>query len=332
MILLTGGLGYIGSNIAVQLLKLNYDIIIIDNLCNSKMTTLETIKSLSNNNNIIFYENNLEYDILENIFENHSINMVIHLAAYKSVNESITNPIKYYDNNIINSINLIKVMNKYYCKKIIFSSSAAVYGMGLEEHDCGCKEDNLLINIPNPYGKTKYMIEEFLRDVYNSDNSWNICILRYFNPIGSYNGYLGDNSTTNILPKIMDAAYNKSIFHIYGNDYCTVDGTCIRDYIHISDIANSHIIVMNKVLEQNSQFSVYNVGTGRGISVLELINIFMKVNNIVINYIFDERRIGDPESLFTCADKIKNEIGWKPENSIEDACISAWKCYIKERK
>lgn len=318
-ILITGGLGFIGSHIVVLLLQNNYDIIVIDNLSNSNKNVINDIKKIIDKD-FIFYDYDLmNINEIDRIFDIYKISSVIHLASLKSVNESIKNPLSYYNNNVTGFLNLLNTMKKYDCKKIIFSSSATVYGLIKYPVDEGTITGN---KISNPYGKTKYFIEEILFDLYNSDKSFSITILRYFNPIGAHeSGFIGENPKdmpNNIFPyllKVSSGEYDK--LNIFGSDYDTKDGTCIRDFIHVMDLAESHIIVLNLF---KVGLNIYNVGTGKGYSVLDLITTFEKVNNIKIKYEFAEKRKGDIDIVYANVDKIYKELKWKAKYSLEDMC------------
>jgi UDP-glucose 4-epimerase len=328
VILITGGLGYIGSHIAVELLNSNdnYTVIIIDNLENAKLDMVDTIKQNKinkNNNEILFYKIDMKnIDDIEKVFQKNKIDIVIHMAGYKSVNESIMEPILYYNNNLVTTLNLIYVMKQYNCKNIIFSSSATVYGNASVPY---YEVSTVGVGLTNPYGKTKYMQEEMLRDLYFSDNSWSIVILRYFNPISQKNKSLREKTNgipNNLFPYLVKV-HNKEmdVLNIYGNKYNTVDGTCVRDFIHVLDLADSHIqlcnyIVMNK--PDNIGLKTYNVGTGNGISVKQLIDAFEKENNTKLNYQFVGKREGDLEISYADVSLIYKEIGWKTKYGIKD--------------
>ena len=331
-ILVTGGCGFIGSHTCVELLKNNYNVIIIDNLVNSSEKTLDNIKRISENEKIIFYKRNLCNNI-DDIFENHNISFVIHFAGLKSVNESISNPLEYYYNNINSTLNLLHTMNKYKCYKMVFSSSATVYG--------NCKAplnetDKIGIGITNPYGQTKFMLEIILKDYCLSNSKFNIISLRYFNPIGAHpSGFLGENPNdmpNNLMPHILNVAYknmknvdcNKYLL-VFGNDYNTKDGTCIRDYIHVMDLAESHILAINKLNYTKLNYDSINIGLGKGTSVLELIKIFETVNNVKVPYKIANRRDGDIDISYCICDKSKTELNFKPKYSIYDMCKDAWK-------
>ncbi len=337
-ILVTGGLGYIGSHIVHQLLELDYSVIIIDNLSNCSAKKLSVLTSdLTNkfNNNLSFYQiDMLDYEKLLNIFENNKILGVIHLAGLKSVGESIGNPELYYTNNIVSTLNLIKCMEKYQVFNLIFSSSATVYG---NINQSPIKETDIIgQGITNPYGKTKYYQEEILRDLFVSDSRFNIIILRYFNPIGHLNINFKEEPNgipNNLFPYVVKV-HNGELekLTIFGSDYNTRDGTCIRDFIHVVDLADSHISSLKYLLDKNNmnnldnfdnldivqgEISVYNVGTGNGTTVLELINAYEKVNNVKINYEFGNRRNGDVEQVYADVNLINEKIGWKSKYTLE---------------
>jgi UDP-glucose 4-epimerase len=326
VILLTGGLGYIGSHIVVELLNSNdiYTVIVIDNLENASLNMVETIKQNSQNKNeFIFLEVDMKNNFdLNDIFKTYKIEVVIHLAGYKSVAQSIKNPILYYHNNLISTTNLITTMQNHNCKNIIFSSSATVYGSSIAPYN---ELSQVGIDISNPYGKTKYLQEEILRDLYASDSDWNIIILRYFNPISQRNESLKEKTKglpNNLFPYLLKV-HNKEIdiLSVYGNDYDTVDGTCIRDFIHVLDLADCHIQLCNHII-MNKPYGVgiktYNVGTGMGVSVKQLIDAFEKENNIKLNYRIVERREGDLPISYADTSLIYNEIGWKTKYTIKD--------------
>jgi UDP-glucose 4-epimerase len=324
-ILITGGLGYIGSHIAIQLLNysnISFNVIIIDNLSNSNMDKLDIIKkNIKNIQHLEFIEMDLiNNELIENLFNTYKIDIVIHLAGLKSVGDSVTNPLQYYHINLLTTINLLNVMKKYDCRNIIFSSSATVYGSSKSPY----KENMIVGNgITNPYGKTKHMQEEFLRDLYNSDNQWNIIILRYFNPISQQNMELKETPKgrpNNLFPYIVKV-HNKELplLEVYGNDYDTEDGTCIRDFIHIVDLAKGHLdSCMYIINNRNIDIKTYNLGNGVGISVKTLIDTFEKVNNTKINYKFVKRREGDIDICYADSSLAEKELGWKPVYNIND--------------
>ena len=327
--LITGGLGYIGSHICIELLSNNYNLIIIDNLSNSQIDKLENIKKFNKFNNQIFFFSidliNL-YELLNHIEKfiyqtNISIDIIIHLAGLKAVSESIDNPIKYYQNNLISTLNLIKLMELYGIKNIIFSSSSTVYGMGQVPY----KENSITgIGITNPYGRSKYIQEEILKDIGIANKDWNIIILRYFNPIAHFNmdfKEVPNGIPNNLFPyllKVYDGKLDE--LSIYGSDYLTRDGTCSRDFIHVIDLANAHLICCENIINKKIGLKIYNVGTGSDTTVLELINAFEKVNGIKLKYKFVNRRQGDLESSYSNVDLIFEELGWIAKYSIED-CV-----------
>lgn len=327
--LITGGLGYIGSHICIELLSNNYNLIIIDNLSNSQIDKLENIKKFNKfNNQIFFFSINLInlYELLNQIEKfiyqtNISIDIIIHLAGLKAVSESIDNPIKYYQNNLISTLNLIKLMELYGIKNIIFSSSSTVYGMGQVPY----KENSITgIGITNPYGRSKYIQEEILKDIGIANKDWNIIILRYFNPIAHFNmdfKEVPNGIPNNLFPyllKVYDGKLDE--LSIYGSDYLTRDGTCSRDFIHVIDLANAHLICCENIINKKIGLKIYNVGTGSDTTVLELINAFEKVNGIKLKYKFVNRRQGDLESSYSNVDLIFEELGWIAKYSIED-CV-----------
>jgi UDP-glucose 4-epimerase len=326
-ILITGGLGFIGSHICAQLLDLDYNIVIIDNLSNSDISVLNELKTIKTEGKIIFVKDNLNNMALASIFTTYYISYVIHLAGLKSVSESVNMSLLYYSNNVSETLILLNVMKLFNCKKIIFSSSATVYGNATypvtEISQTG-------IGITNPYGKTKYFLEEILKDLYISDNNWTITLLRYFNPIGAHNKYkLGDNPQgipNNLFPYILRVASGQyDMLEIFGNNYDTRDGTCIRDFIHVMDLADAHIKVFKHV--KIGKIHVYNVGTGIGTSVLELIKTFEEINKIKINYKFSNKRQGDIIEVYADVNKIKNDIGWQAQRNIKDMCQDGWNIY-----
>lgn len=326
-VLLTGGLGYIGAHIAVELLNLNdgenqYNVIIIDNFINSNIDKLENIKKfIKNSEKLVFFEiDMLDYKKLDNLFLNTKVDIFIHLAGLKSVNESINKPILYYENNLVSTINLIKVMEKYNCKNIIFSSSSTVYGNLKAPYN-----ENMVIGcgLTNPYGKSKYMQEVILCDLYNSNKDWNIILLRYFNPVGYKDNLLKEipnGIPNNLFPYILKV-HNKELplLKIYGSDYDTIDGTCIRDFIHVEDLANGHVKACKSVLNnKNIGLKIYNLGSGKGTSVKQLIDEFEIINNTKINYIYDERREGDLDVSYANCSLANVELDWRTLKNIKD--------------
>ena len=321
-VILTGGLGFIGSHTSVLLSDNGFTVIIIDNLSNAKIETLERIKKISKNPNIFFEKGDVtDKNDLAKIFSKHdNIDAVIHFASLKSVNESITYPLIYYNENLNALISVLEVMKKFHCKKLIFSSSATVYGT--IDSDSFTEDTQTGKGITNPYGKTKYFQEEILRDYSNADPEMMINILRYFNPVGAHpSGLIGEDPRgipNNIFPYILKVAsgeYDK--LSIFGNNYDTEDGTCIRDFIHVMDLAEGHYVTLKNIIPG---INTYNLGTGKGTSILQLVNIFEKTNGIKIKYEFADKRLGDVKKSCANVDKIYKELSWKTKYTIEDVC------------
>ena len=324
-VLVTGGAGYIGSHTCVELLQAGHEVIVVDNLSNSKEESLKRVQDITGKSIIFSKADLLDKATLNSIFEDIPIDAVIHFAGLKAVGESVTIPLKYYNNNISTTLTLCDVMNKHNVKNLVFSSSATVYG---NPQSVPINED-FPLSATNPYGRSKLMIEEILRDLYASDNSWNITILRYFNPVGAHpNGKIGEDPNgipNNLLPYISQVAVGKlEKLSVFGNDYPTEDGTGIRDYIHVSDLAKGHIKALDK-LSTESDVSIYNLGTGTGYSVLDVISAFEKSSGKKIPYTIVDRRPGDVASCFANPTKSKLELGWKTEKSIDDMCKDAWR-------
>lgn len=325
-ILVTGGLGFIGSHTCVELLNEGHDVVIVDNLFNSKEEVLDSIKKITGKNNIKLYKNDVQdAEALCKIFEENKIDLTIHFAGYKAVGESVRNPIMYYSNNLGSTTTLLDCMNKYNVKKIIFSSTATVYG---EPKSSPISEDFEVGATTNPYATTKFMVERILNDLYKSDNEWSIGVLRYFNPIGAHeSGLIGENPNgipNNLMPYILKvAAKELPQLNIFGNDYDTHDGTGVRDYIHVVDLAKGHVKAIDKLVESNG-VKTYNLGTGVGYSVLDIVNTFNKVNNLDIPYEIVERRPGDIDKMFSNPTKAKVELNWVAEKNIEEMCRDSW--------
>lgn len=324
-ILVTGGLGYIGSHTCVELEKQGHELIIVDNLCNSKESVLDRLEKITGKRYKLYKYDLVDKQKVEEIFAENKIDTVIHFAGLKAVGESVAKPIEYYANNLISTLNLLEVMKKYNVKNFMFSSSATVYGIPeiipLTEK---CKTGGTT----NPYGTTKYMIELMLKDLYNSDNSWNICILRYFNPVGAHeSGLIGEEPNgipNNLMPYILKVASGELPYlNVFGNDYDTKDGTGVRDYIHVVDLAKGHVKALSK-FNPNGGVYIYNLGTGTGYSVLDIINNFEKANNIKINYKIAPRRPGDIAECYAEPSKARNEINWVAEKGIEEMCRDSW--------
>lgn len=332
-ILVTGGTGFIGSHTCVELLNEGNEVVIIDNLYNSQADVVEKIEEITKKS-VKFYEGDCcDEAILEKIFSDHKIDAVIHFAGYKAVGESVQKPIMYYENNLMSTLALCKVMAKHGCKKLVFSSSATVYG---NPNSVPIHEDFPLGPTTNPYGTTKLMIEQILRDVFISDDQWSIALLRYFNPIGAHeSGLIGENPNdipNNLMPYIVKVA-NKELpeLHVFGNDYNTHDGTGVRDYIHVVDLAKGHVNAVSKVLKDTG-VDAYNLGTGNGYSVLDVVETFKRVNNVDVPYQIDPRRPGDIAECFASTDKASKELGWKAEKGLEEMCKDAWSYVSKVKK
>ena len=323
-ILVTGGTGYIGSHTCVELLDAGYEVVIIDNLSNSKKEVVDYIEKITNKK-VKFYEEDVQNkDALRKIFNENNIDAVIHFAGYKAVGESVAKPLMYYRNNLDSTISLLEVMNEFDVKKIAFSSSATVYG---KPKSLPIKED-FELSTTNPYGSTKLMIEDILRDLYVSDNNWSIAILRYFNPIGAHeSGLIGENPNgipNNLMPYIIKVATGElECLGVFGNDYDTHDGTGVRDYIHVVDLAKGHVKALEKIIKDTGCDS-YNLGTGKGFSVLDLVNTFMKVNDIKVNYQIKERRPGDIDACYADPSYAFEKLNWKADKTIEEMCKDAY--------
>ena len=330
-IFVTGGTGYIGSHTCVELLNAGYEVVVIDNFSNSKPDVIDKIKSITGKD-FKFYEGDVcDKDLLVKIFSENEINAVIHFAGYKAVGESVSKPLMYYRNNIDSTLTLLEVMSEFNCKKIVFSSSATVYG---KPESLPIRED-FSLSTTNPYGATKLMIEDILRDLYVSDNEFSIAILRYFNPIGAHSsGLIGENPNdipNNLMPYIVKVASGKlEVLSVFGNDYDTHDGTGVRDYIHVVDLAKGHLKAIEKVLKDTG-VDAYNLGTGNGYSVLDLVNTFMKVNNINVNYKIVDRRPGDIDACYADPSKAYEVLGWKAELDINRMCLDAYN-FVKNTK
>ncbi len=331
-ILVTGGAGYIGSHTAVELLNNNEDLIIIDNFYNSKSEVLERIKKITKKEFKFYEMDYTDKKSLEKVFQENKIDAVIHFAGYKAVGESVEKPIEYYSNNVGGTLNLLSVMKKYNVKKIIFSSSATVYGT---PKTLPIKETDDIGGTTNPYGTSKLFIEKILTDLYNSDNTWSIAILRYFNPVGAHSSSLiGEDPNgipNNLMPYILKVATKeKPKLYVFGNDYNTKDGTGVRDYIHVVDLAKGHVKTLDKINKEKQGLFIYNLGTGKGYSVLEIIKVFEKVTGQKIEYEFTERRKGDIDMCYADVSKARKELDFSCEKTLEDMCKDAWEYVIKK--
>ena len=312
-ILVTGGAGFIGSHTAVELLNSGKDIVIVDNFSNSKPKALEAIKKITGKD-FKFYEiNYLDREKLEKVFEENDIEAVLNFAGYKSVGESVRKPLEYYDNNISGCLVLLETMQKYGVKKFVFSSSATVYG---EPERIPLTEDCKTGGTTNPYGTSKLFIEQILKDLYASDNSWDICILRYFNPVGAHeSGLIGEEPQgipNNLMPYVVRVASGElKELSVFGNDYDTPDGTGVRDYIHVVDLAKGHLAALNKLDKEGKGLYIYNLGTGTGYSVLDMVKSFEEITGKKVPYKITQRRPGDIATCYSDTKKAKEELGWE---------------------
>lgn len=329
-ILITGGAGYIGSHTAIELLNNNREIIIVDNFSNSKKDVLDKIKQITNKD-FKFYEIDYKDEKkLDEIFNENEIEAVMNFAGFKAVGESVQKPLEYYENNLSGAITLLKVMNKHNVKKFIFSSSATVYG---NPEKVPITEESKTGGTTNPYGTTKLFIEQILKDLYNSDNSWDIAILRYFNPVGSHeSGLIGEEPNgipNNLMPYIVRVAKGElEELSIFGNDYDTKDGTGVRDYIHVVDLAKGHIKALEKLEKENQGLYIYNLGTGKGYSVLDMVKAFEKATGQKVKYKIADRRPGDIAECYSDPSKAQKELNWEATKTLEDMCRDSWK-YIQ---
>lgn len=330
-ILVTGGCGYIGSHTCVELLESGYDVVVVDNLSNSKEDVIDKIKKITGKSVTFYKEDLCNKDAINKIFDDENIEAVIHFAGFKAVGESVHKPLMYYRNNLDSTLTLLEIMKNHNCKRIVFSSSATVYG---NPKKLPITED-FPLHTTNPYGTTKLMIEMILNDLYISDNEWAIAVLRYFNPIGAHkSGLIGEDPNgipNNLMPYIVKVA-NKELkeLSVFGNDYETIDGTGVRDYIHVVDLAKGHIKAIEKV-SKDKGIDAYNLGTGNGYSVLQIINTFKKVNNVDVPYKIVERRPGDVDSCYASVEKAKKILNWEAKLDIEEMCKDAYN-FVKNNK
>ena len=328
-ILVTGGAGFIASHTNVELLNAGYEVVIVDNLINSSKKSIDIVEELTGKKITFYEEDLLNEKALADIFDKEKIDSVIHFAALKAVGESCEIPLRYFDNNLTGTLNLLKVMEKHNVKSLVFSSSATVYG---KPKTVPIKED-FPLSVSNPYGRTKLITEDMLRDIYKSDNGWNIAILRYFNPIGAHeSGRIGENPNgipNNLLPYIAKVAAGQlECVNVFGDDYDTPDGTGVRDYIHISDLADGHIKALQK-LSEHPGLVTYNLGTGVGYSVLEIIKSFEKACGKKIPYKIAPRRAGDIDMCYADPLKAKEELGWEAARGIDKMCEDAWRWQVQ---
>ncbi|MCI8555196.1 MAG: UDP-glucose 4-epimerase GalE [Clostridia bacterium] len=324
-ILVTGGAGYIGSHTVVELQNAGYEVVVLDNLCNSYQESLKRVEKITGKE-VKFYQTDiLDEKGLNEIFEKENIDCVIHFAGLKAVGESVEKPWLYYNNNITGTLNLLNVMTKYDVKNIIFSSSATVYG---DPAIIPITEDCPKGQCTNPYGWTKSMIEQILTDIQKADKEWNVVLLRYFNPIGAHpSGLIGEDPNgipNNLMPYITQVAIGKrEELRVFGNDYDTHDGTGVRDYIHVVDLALGHVDAL-KDIKNNAGLKIYNLGTGKGYSVLDVVNNFEKANDLKIPYSIHPRRAGDIATCYASAEKAKKELGWQAKYDILEMCRDSW--------
>ncbi|NRG97321.1 UDP-glucose 4-epimerase GalE [Streptococcus suis] len=323
-ILVTGGAGYIGSHTVVELLKLGKDVVIVDNLSNSSILVLDRIETITGKRPTFYELDVADKTALREVFEKESIESAIHFAGYKAVGESVEKPVMYYENNIMSTLALVEVMAEFGVKKIVFSSSATVYGL----NNPSPLVETMPTSATNPYGYTKVMLEQILRDVEVADKEWSIALLRYFNPIGAHeSGLIGEDPAgipNNLMPFVAQVAVGKRPeLSVFGNDYDTLDGTGVRDYIHVIDLALGHIKALEKI-STTAGVHTYNLGSGQGTSVLELVQAFEKVNGVPVPYKIVERRPGDVATCYANADKALAELNWKTEKTIEDMCSDTW--------
>ena len=330
-VLVTGGCGYIGSHTCCELLENDYEVVIVDNLINSKEDVINKIENITNKK-VKFYKGDVsDKTLLDKIFTENKIESVIHFAGLKAVGESVAKPLMYYRKNIDSTLSLLEITNKYNCKKIVFSSSATVYG---SPKSLPIKED-FQLSTTNPYGSTKLYIEGILKDLCISDNNWSIAILRYFNPIGAHkSGLIGENPNgipNNLMPYIIKVATKElEVLNIFGNDYDTHDGTGVRDYIHVVDLAKGHIKAIEKVLNSTG-IDCYNLGTGIGYSVLDLVKTFERVNGVSVNYKIVDRRPGDIAACYADPNYAYEKLGWKAELGIEEMCRDGYNYILKSK-
>lgn len=329
-VLVTGGAGFIGSHTCVELLNAGYEVVVVDNLYNASKESLRRVEEITGKK-LTFYEADiLDRDRLTEIFQKESIDSVIHFAGYKAVGESVQKPLEYYYNNLTGTLILTDVMRQNGCKSIVFSSSATVYG---DPEVIPITEDCKVGGVTNPYGRTKFMIEEILKDLYVSDNEWNIILLRYFNPIGAHeSGKIGEDPKgipNNLMPYVSQVAIGKlKCLGVFGDDYDTPDGTGVRDYIHVVDLANGHVKALDKIAEMKKngadEVKIYNLGTGNGVSVLELVHAFEKVLGRELPYEIKPRRAGDIATCYADPSKAKRELGWEAKRGIDEMCRDSW--------
>jgi UDP-glucose 4-epimerase len=324
-ILVTGGAGYIGSHTSVELLETGYELILLDNFTNSKVDSIRSIKEITGKEFICYEVDLLNREKIEEIFQNHLIEAVVHFAGLKAVGESVSQPLRYYHNNVTGTINLCEIMEKYGVKKMVFSSSATVYGMPKSLPI----SETATLNATNPYGQTKLMIENILRDLHVADPNWSVALLRYFNPVGAHeSGKIGESPNgipSNLFPYLSQVAVGKlKELKVFGNNFPTLDGTGVRDYVHVSDLAQGHLKALEKVMTTKG-VEAYNLGSGTGFSVLEMVTAFEKASEKKIPYQIVDRRQGDIAVCYADTTKAREELGWVATKGIEDMCHDEWR-------
>ncbi len=328
-ILVTGGAGYIGSHTCILLIEAGYEVIVFDNFSNSSIESIKRVEKIVGSSIVVIEGDIRNRDDLRGVFENHKIDAVIHFAGLKAVGESVEQPLRYYDNNISGTVALCEVMSEYSCKSIVFSSSATVYG---DPHTTPIKED-FSVSATNPYGRSKLFIEEILRDLYVSDNSWKVVLLRYFNPVGAYkSGDIGEDPKdipNNLMPFIAQTAVGKREFlNVFGDDYNTHDGTGVRDYIHVMDLADGHVKAINKIKSFNDVMTI-NLGAGKGYSVLDVLKAYEMASGKEIPYKIAPRRDGDIASCYADPSYAREILGWEAKRDINQMCIDSWRWQSK---
>ena len=333
-ILVTGGAGFIGSHTVVELQNAGYDVVVLDNLSNSSEKSLERVEKITGKPVKFYKKDILDREGLNEVFEKEDIDSCIHFAGLKAVGESVVKPWEYYENNIAGTLTLVDVMRKHGVKNIIFSSSATVYG---DPAIIPITEECPKGQCTNPYGWTKSMLEQILTDIQKADPEWNVVLLRYFNPIGAHkSGLLGESPNdipNNLMPYIVKVAAGElPLLHVFGNDYDTPDGTGVRDYIHVVDLAKGHVNAVDKLLREHIGIDAYNLGTGNGYSVLEVVHTFARVNALEVPYQIDARRPGDIATCYASTEKAQRELGWKAEKGLEEMCADAWHFACKAKQ
>ena len=330
-VLVTGGAGYIGSHTVVELLKNNREVIIVDNFSNSKPEMLEKIKKITNKDFKFYEMDYADKEKMDKVFTENNIEAVIHFAGYKAVGESVEKPIEYYTNNVAGTLSLLNIMKNHNVKTIIFSSSATVYG---DPEIVPLTEECKVGGTTNPYGTTKLYIEQILKDVYKSDNTWNICLLRYFNPVGAHeSGLIGEEPQgipNNLMPYVVRVASGElKELSVFGNDYDTPDGTGVRDYIHVVDLAKGHLAALKKLDKEGKGLYIYNLGTGTGYSVLDMVKSFEEITGNKVPYKITPRRPGDIATCYSDTKKAKEELGWEATKTLDDMCKDSWNYIVK---